>query len=174
MATLDVKRLAVNYGNVKVLEDVFISSSAGECIGIIGPNGSGKSTLLKALSKIIRPAAGSIALTGKDLESIPLDELARNLAVVSQDAHSDFEFSCLDIVLMGRNPHMKRFAVETRKDYEIAESSMRLTSTWHLKDRLFNELSGGERQRVVIARALTQEPSVLLLDEPVSHLDINH
>jgi iron complex transport system ATP-binding protein len=174
MATLDVARLAVNYGNVKVLEDVFISSGAGECIGIIGPNGSGKSTLLKALSKIIRPKSGSIVLTGKDLESIPRDELARNMAVVSQDAPSDFEFSCLDIVLMGRNPHMKRFAVESRRDYEIAESSMKLTSTWHLKDRMFNELSGGERQRVVIARALTQEPSVLLLDEPVSHLDINH
>ena len=174
MATLDVARLAVNYGNVKVLEDVFISSCAGECIGIIGPNGSGKSTLLKALSKIIPPAAGSIVLTGKDLESIPRDELARNMAVVSQDTHSDFEFSCHDIVLMGRNPHMKRFAVESRRDYEIAESSMKLTSTWHLKDRMFNELSGGERQRVVIARALTQEPSVLLLDEPVSHLDINH
>jgi iron complex transport system ATP-binding protein len=174
MATLDVARLAVSYGNVKVLEDVFMTSAPGECIGIIGPNGSGKSTLLKAISKIIAPAAGSIMLTGKDLKTIRRDELARNLAVVSQDTQSDFEFTCLDIVLMGRSPHMKRFAMESRKDYEIAESSMKLTSTWHLKDRMFNELSGGERQRVVIARALTQEPSVLLLDEPVSHLDINH
>jgi iron complex transport system ATP-binding protein len=174
MATLDVARLTVNYGNVRVLEDVFLTSGAGECIGIIGPNGSGKSTLLKALSRIIQPATGSIVLTGRDLGTISRDELARNMAVVSQDTHSDFEFTCLDIVLMGRNPHLKRFAVEGRKDYEIAESSMRLTSTWHLKDRMFNELSGGERQRVVIARALTQEPSVLLLDEPVSHLDINH
>jgi iron complex transport system ATP-binding protein len=174
MTTLDVARLSINYGNVKVLEDVFITSGAGECIGIIGPNGSGKSTLLKAMSKIIRPAAGSVVLSGRDLASIPRDELARNMAVVSQDTLSDFEFTCLDIVLMGRNPHMKRFAVESRKDYEIAETSMKLTSTWHLKDRMFNELSGGERQRVVIARALTQEPSVLLLDEPVSHLDINH
>lgn len=174
MTTLDVTRLSINYGNTNVLENVFISSGCGECIGIIGPNGSGKSTLLKALSKIIRPASGSVVLSGRDLASIPLNELARSMAVVSQDAHSDFEFSCLEIVLMGRNPHMNRFAVEGRRDYEIAEASMRLTSTWHLKDRMFNELSGGERQRVVIARALAQEPSVLLLDEPVSHLDINH
>ena len=87
-------------------------------------------------------------LTGRDLETIPRDELARNMAVVSQDTHSDFEFTCLDIVLIGRGPTTsKRFAIEDRKDYGIAESSMKLTSTWHLKDRMFNELSGGERQR---------------------------
>ena len=174
MTTIDVTGLSCKYGNVSVLEDVFLSSGPGECIGIIGPNGSGKSTLLKALSKIVKPASGAIVLSGRDIRTMSLGELARNMAVVAQDTTSDFEFTCLDIVLMGRSPHMKRFAVEGRKDYEIAESSMKLTSTWHLKDRMFNELSGGERQRVVIARALAQEPSVLLLDEPVSHLDINH
>ena len=174
MATLDVSRLSVGYGNVQVLENVFLSSGPGECVGIIGPNGSGKSTLLKALSKIIRPSAGAIVLMGRDLATVPRGELARDMAVVSQDHPSDFNFTCLEIVLMGRSPHLKRFAVEGKKDHAIARASMELTGTWDLRDRPFNELSGGERQRVVIARALTQEPSVLLLDEPVSHLDINH
>lgn len=171
---LDVADLSCKYGNAKVLENIFFSTKQGECVGIIGPNGSGKSTLLKTLSKAMKPASGSIVLLGKELKTIPLNELARSMAVVPQDTNVDFDFTCLDIVLMGRHPHMGRFAMEGKADYDIARRSMELTNTWHLKDRQISELSGGERQRVIIARALTQEPSVLLLDEPVSHLDINH
>ncbi|CAJ38033.1 heme ABC transporter ATP-binding protein [Methanocella arvoryzae] len=171
---LDVTDLSCKYGNARILENIFFTTRKGECIGIIGPNGSGKSTLLKTLSKVMKPASGSIVVCGKELKDISMNELARSMAVVPQDTNVDFNFSCLDIVLMGRHPHLGRFAVEGKKDYDIARQSMELTNTWHLKDRNISELSGGERQRVIIARALTQEPSVLLLDEPVSHLDINH
>ncbi len=171
---LDVTDLAYSYGNYRVLENIFFQTSKGECVGIIGPNGSGKSTLLKMLSKVMKPASGSIVLCGKELKQISLGELARNMAVVPQETNIDFDFTCLEIVLMGRHPHMGRFAIEGKAEYDIARQSMELTNTWHLKDRNISELSGGERQRVIIARALTQEPSILLLDEPVSHLDINH
>ncbi|MCD1294976.1 heme ABC transporter ATP-binding protein [Methanocella sp. CWC-04] len=171
---LNVKDISCNYGEIKVLENIDFGTNRGECIGIIGPNGSGKSTLLKAISKIIKPASGNIILCEKDISKMSSKDLAKNLAVVPQDTNVDFEFSCLDIVLMGRNPHIKRFGMESKKDYDVAYTCMEQTGTLHLKDRLISELSGGERQRVIIARALAQEPGVLLLDEPVSHLDINH
>jgi len=171
---LDITSLSFNYGTVKVLDDITFSADKGECIGIIGPNGSGKSTLLKTLSKILKPTSGRVVICGKELERYTPKELARHMAVVPQDTNMDFDFTCLEVVLMGRNPHMGRFELEGRKDMDIALESMMLTNTWHLRERPFSELSGGERQRVIIARALAQEPSILFLDEPVSHLDINH
>ncbi len=171
---LDIRSISVNYGAIKVLEDVSFIAEKGECIGIIGPNGSGKSTLLKTLSKILKPSSGKVVLCDKELERYSAKELAKNMAVVPQDTNIDFDFTCLEVVLMGRNPHMKRFELEGKKDMDIARESMVLTNTWHLRERPLTEISGGERQRVIIARALAQEPSVLLLDEPVSHLDINH
>ena len=171
---LDIKSISFNYGNTRVLDDISFKADKGECLGIIGPNGSGKSTLLKTLSKVLKPSCGKVVLLGKELERYSAKELARNMAVVPQDTNVDFDFTCLEVVLMGRNPHMKRFELEGRKDMDIAREAMTLTNTWHLRERPLAEVSGGERQRVIIARALAQEPSVLLLDEPVSHLDINH
>src|SRR5271157_53151 len=171
---LNINQISFQYGSVKVLENVTFNVEKGECIGIIGPNGSGKSTLLKTLSKILKPSSGKVVLCGKELEKYSAKELARNVAVVPQDTTIDFDSTCLEVVLMGRNPHMRRFELEGRKDMDIARESMVLTNTWHLRERPLTEISGGERQRVIIARALAQEPSVLLLDEPVSHLDINH
>jgi len=171
---LDINGLSFKYGTTRVLEDISFRVGKGECIGIIGPNGSGKSTLLKTMSKVLKPSSGRIVLLGKELELYSAKELARQMAFVPQDTSVDFDFTCLEVVLMGRNPHMKRFELEGRRDMEIAREAMALTNTWHLRERPLAEVSGGERQRVIIARALAQEPSVLLLDEPVSHLDINH
>jgi iron complex transport system ATP-binding protein len=171
---LDIERISFNYGTAKVLEGITFRAGRGECIGIIGPNGSGKSTLLKTLSKVLRPSSGRVVLCDKELERYSSKELARHMAVVPQDTNIDFDFTCLEVVLMGRNPHMGRFELEGKRELDIAGECMILTSTWHLRERPFSEVSGGERQRVIIARALAQEPAVLLLDEPVSHLDINH
>lgn len=171
---LDVKSICCGYGQKDVLKDITFNVEKGECIGIIGPNGSGKSTLLKTLSRTLKPVSGSVILMDKGLELYSSKELARNMAVVPQDANVEFDFTCLEIVLMGRSPHLGRFELEGRKDADIARQSMELTNTWHLRDRPYSQISGGERQRVTIARALAQEPSVLLLDEPVSHLDIEH
>jgi iron complex transport system ATP-binding protein len=143
-------------------------------VGVLGPNGSGKTTLIKSISRILKPHRGAILLDGADIYSLKEVEVARQMAVVPQDSSIGFSFTALDVVLMGRNPHMTRFQMESAKDVAIARKAMQLTNTWHLAERPINELSGGERQRVIIARALAQEPKVLLLDEPMTHLDINN
>jgi iron complex transport system ATP-binding protein len=160
------------YGSVKVLEDVSLSVKGGDFVGILGPNGSGKTTLLKSISRILKPHKGTILLNEADIYSLKSVDVAKQLAVVPQDTSIGFNFAALDIVLMGRNPHMKRFQMENEKDMAVARKVMNLTNIWHLAERPINELSGGEKQRVIIARALAQEPKILLLDEPLTHLDI--
>ncbi len=172
--TLEIKEVDAYYGLVKVLTSVDFNAAQGELIGVIGPNGSGKTTLLRAISRILRPKVGTILLDDRDILKMKDREFSRNFAVVPQDTAVNFDFSALDVVLMGRNPHLGRLELETDKDLSIAKRSMELTNCWHLSERPITELSGGERQLVIIARALTQEPRVLLLDEPTSHLDINY
>lgn len=170
---LDVKDIETFYGDRKVLERICLSAEKG-FIGIIGPNGSGKTTLLKSISRVLKPKSGIILLDGKDVYGLKAKDVAKNMAVVPQDTSTKFDFSVMDVVLMGRNPHLGRFEMEDTDDMEIAEKAMRLTNTWHLADRPIMGISGGERQRVIIAKALTQGPRILLLDEPTSHLDINY
>jgi iron complex transport system ATP-binding protein len=140
--------------------------------GLEGPNGSGKTTLLKLLAGMLRPASGRVLLDGQDLAASTRAGIARRLAVVPQHTSPAFDYSVLEIVLMGRYPHLGRFEVEGPEDLRIARGAMEATGTFALEDRRFDTLSGGEQQRVAIASALAQAPDVLLLDEPTSSLDL--
>ena len=172
LVLLSVDGVECRYGSVKILENVHFTVNEGDFVGIVGPNGSGKTTLLKSISRTLKPFKGTILLDKTDVYSIKSVDLAKQMAIVPQESNIGFSFTALDIVLMGRNPHMKRFQMESEADLTIVRKAMNRTNTWHLADRPINELSGGEKQRVVIARALAQEPKVLLLDEPLTHLDM--
>ncbi|MGA3291182.1 MAG: ABC transporter ATP-binding protein [Candidatus Bathyarchaeia archaeon] len=172
MVLLNVDGVECCYGSIKILEDVSVLVKDSDFVGIIGPNGSGKSTLLKSISRTLKPHKGTILLNDKDVYSLKSADVAKQMAVVPQDNTVSFSFTALEVVLMGRSPHMSRFQLETESDMAIARKAMDLTNTWHLAARPVNELSGGERQRVIIARALAQKPKILLLDEPLTYLDI--
>ncbi|MGE5309222.1 MAG: ABC transporter ATP-binding protein [Deltaproteobacteria bacterium] len=172
---LKVDRLAGGYGEQIVVNDVSFGIKAGEFVGVIGPNGSGKSTLLRLMSRALPVRTGTVSFDGRDIASLTLKEYCARVAFVSAaSSFEGFSFSVQDIVLMGRMPHLGRFEKEKKRDLDAAEESMRLTDTLSLKDKGIDELSAGERQRVLIARALCQQPRLLFLDEPTSHLDIGH
>ncbi|MCW4010243.1 MAG: ABC transporter ATP-binding protein [Candidatus Bathyarchaeota archaeon] len=174
MVNLKIENVACYYDSAKILEDVCFSVETGTFLGILGPNGSGKTTLLKSISRVLKPRKGTIVLDNSDIYSMKNTDVAKSMAVVPQDSNITFSFKSFDIVLMGRTPHLARLASEGAKDIAIAKQAMEYTGTIHLANRLITELSGGERQRVIIARALTQQPKILLLDEPTSHLDISN
>lgn len=171
---LQTTNLTGGYGSETIVHDVSFAVQPGEFIGIIGPNGCGKSTLLKLLTRVLPSQNGSVSYRQADIASYKLKELYKELAVVTQEALINFSFSVWEIVLMGRIPHLKRLQQETKHDFEVAEKALELTGCLHLKNRMIDQLSTGERQRVLIAKALAQEPKLLLLDEPTSHLDIGH
>ena len=169
---LNIDNIDFSYQSSNVLKGVTFKTESKEFIGIMGPNGSGKTTLLKCISNVLSPQVGTVLLDGRDINNLNKKEIAKNIGVVPQSSNIDFAFTVSELVLMGRNPHSIRFQNETDLDFKIAEKAMKLTRTIHLSKRTFEELSGGERQRVIIARALAQEPKILLLDEATVHLDI--
>jgi iron complex transport system ATP-binding protein len=153
------------------LHGVSLDIPRGDLVGILGPNGSGKTTLLRLLGGMLAPDAGRVTIDGRDLARIPRREVAKQIAVVPQETRLSFEYSVLEVVLMGRYPHLGAFELESQEDLSKAREALAATGTLALEDRLFPTLSGGEKQRVIIASALAQSAGLMLLDEPTTALD---
>lgn len=172
---LSVSELSFAYpGGEAVLRDAGFSVRPGEMLAILGPNGSGKTTLLKCVLGLLRGAGGRIVLDGRDVRLYSPGEQARRVAYVPQTPRTAFAFTVRQIVMLGRTPHLGAMGFETDNDLGVVSAAMEMTSVREFAERTLDELSGGEAQRVMIARALAQQPTVLLLDEPTSHLDIRN
>ena len=179
MDLLQVKNVTFHYssrlnGSSFSLEEINFNVSEGEFISIIGPNGSGKSTLLKIISGVISPQKGTVKINEENIHSVEKKKLAKKIAFVPQTFSVAFPFSVFEIVMMGRTPYLNNFGYEKEHDIEIANEALKSVGIYHLKNSGINEVSGGEAQRAFIARALAQDPDILLLDEPNAHLDIEH
>ncbi len=166
--------VSFSYGRLKAIDDLSLTISSGSFWGIIGPNGCGKSTLLDLLARCRSPESGSIEYRGRNLADMAKNKLAREIALVPQDYYINFSFTVQEIIMMGRHPHIPRFAVPSSYDFELVDQVMELLDITKFKDKLITDLSGGEKQRVIFARALTQDTPVLLLDEATSNMDIQY
>ncbi len=171
---LALDRVAYAYGDRQAIAGVSLALRPGRMLGLLGPNGSGKSTLLRLAAGLLQPAAGTVRLEGHDLATLDRPTVARRIAVVPQSAALPEGFTGWDVALAGRTPHLRPLAQASRHDEAVARRALDLTNALPLADRRAGELSGGERQRLLLARALAQEPDVLLLDEPTTHLDLPH
>ena len=174
MPLLNVDNVSFKYGERWVLRGIGFEVEKGDFLGIIGPNGSGKTTLLRVIDGILTPQEGKVFLEGTEIGKLRREALARSVAVVPQYSALAFPFSVEEVVLMGRAPHLGRWRFEGEQDQRIALEAMEMTDTVSLATRDMESLSGGEHQRVLIARALAQEPGLMLLDEPTAFLDIRH
>ena len=171
---LETKDLKVSLNKNEILKGIDIELGNKEFIGIIGPNGSGKSTLLKCLYRNLSPSSGSIFIDNIEIGKISTRESAKKIGVLAQHNHHSFDFTVLDMVLMGRSPYKKLMDRDTKEDYDIVYEAIDKVNIRHLANRSFNSLSGGEQQRVILARALAQKTKCLILDEPTNHLDIKY
>ena len=167
---LDVRGITVTIDGKTLVDDVDVTVEAGEVVGLVGPNGAGKSTLLRAATGV-RASSGTAYLEGRALADVPRAELYRMLAVVQQLPEAPLSMTVADLVMLGRFPHLGLFRRESERDHEIVRGAMARTGCAAFADRMLGTLSGGERRRAFIARALAQEPRLLLLDEPTANLD---
>lgn len=173
-AAIAIDRLSYAYGKTDVLNQVRFSVELGDFFVIIGPNGSGKTTLMKLMAGLQGLPEGKLSILGREIQNYKKKDLARKIAFVPQEAPTDFPFSVTEVVLMGRSPYQGTLGLERARDVEKARQAITFTGVSHLADRKLNALSGGERQRVFIARAICQEPEIMLLDEPTASLDLAH
>jgi len=169
-----MRQVYFSYLDGLVLHDINLSVEAGDMVGLIGPNGSGKTTLIKLVSGILKPDQGEIRLGGSSLSQLNRKAIASSVAVVPQQFHIPFAFTTSEVVMLGRIPFIKAFAGEAAADRQAVATAIELVGISQLAQRRFDELSGGERQKVILAMALAQQPKLLLLDEPIVHLDICH
>lgn len=171
---LNIEHIFLNFRDKSILSDVSFSVSAGEFFVIIGPNGAGKTSLLKIISGLQKSERGSVHVKGKDITQYSRRSLAQVIAIVPQQIEVGFPFTVADTVIMGRTPHLGILGMEGKNDFHIAEQAMQFTDVAHLAERKLFQLSGGELQRVIIARAICQQPEIILLDEPTTALDPAH
>ena len=171
---LDTNSISLIFNDKSILSNISFQVSAGEFFVIIGPNGAGKTSLLKILSGLQKSQQGTVTIKGKNINGYTRRNLSQILAIVPQQIEVGFPFTVADTVIMGRTPHLGILGMESKKDFDIAEEAINFTEVSHLKDRKLFQLSGGELQRVIIARAICQQPEIILLDEPTTALDPSH
>jgi iron complex transport system ATP-binding protein len=172
--SLDLIGLSVDIGRRRIVDQVDVTVPDGSFVGLLGPNGSGKSTLLRAVYRVHRPSTGQVRLDGADLLAMKPKNVARRVAVVAQESTVEFDFSVLEMVMIGRTPHKRAFDRDDGEDRSIVLGAIERVGCEHLVHRSFNTLSGGEKQRVLVARAIAQGADHLILDEPTNHLDIRY
>ncbi len=171
---IETKDLTRTLGGNQILKGIDFEAYGHRTIGVIGPNGSGKSTLLKCIYRVLEPTTGAIFIDGEDITKIAPKSSARKLSVVAQHNPVSFDFTVLDVVMMGRAPHKRMLDRDTAEDFRIARASLEAVDLADFEKRSYATLSGGEQQRVILARALTQQTQCLILDEPTNHMDIRH
>ncbi len=171
---LKADNIAVTISGTDIVKDISLKVKEKQFVGLIGPNGCGKSTLLKSIYKVIKPKQGAVYLNDLDLLKASPKSVSRLMGVVGQFNEMSFDFTVLEMVLMGRTPHKGLMETDNTEDYRIAKEALEMVSLTEFAGRSYLSLSGGEKQRVILARAIAQQPKLLILDEPTNHLDIKY